>query len=323
MNLNEADDTAKAVPFGFAGNSWSDTAKRLFIPFGIGSDRENSPWWDPGGQLTSGGQAEKDERERKKLLYEQSAAAGGFADTAQRGYSQLGGEASAQRDYLRRLAGGQDSVSAEQLRQGLQQNLAAQQSIAAGASMRDAPGAGRTAAIQSARLGAGMAGQQALAGLQERQLAQQSLSNMIMQQRGQDLNAALGSRQTATQGYGANNAGTPEKTEGQKVGPAIQAMFSAMGMSDRRLKKDIRDGEDDVNKAIEGVRAYVFKYKDKKYGKGKQTGIMAQDLERAGLGHAVIDTPEGKAVHGAKLATANTAMIAALGKRLAKVEARK
>src|SRR5678815_405830 len=66
------------------------------------------------------------EAERRRLLYEQAGKAAGFADTAQGGYGQLGGEASAQRDYLRRLAGGQDSISAEQLRQGLQTNIAAQ-----------------------------------------------------------------------------------------------------------------------------------------------------------------------------------------------------
>jgi len=34
----------------------------------------------------------------------------------------------------------------------------------------------------------------------------------------------------------------------------------------------------------------------------------------------VIDTPEGKIVHGAKLAGANTAMLAALGKRVSELE---
>ena len=269
------------------------------------------------------------ERQRKALLYGQAQAAGGFADTAQQGYGQLGNEAAAQRGFLQALASGQNSISAEQLRQGLQQNLAAQQSMAASASPMNAAMAARTAAIQSARLGAGLSGQQALAGLQERQMAQQALANMILQQRGQDLQAALGSRGNALQGYGAANAGAPEKSWIEKYGPAITgalgtaASFSKGGAaaSDRRLKTDIKDGDDEANEAAAKLpRAWVFKYKDQRFGEGKQLGTMAQDLERAGLGHTVMDTPGGKVVHGAKLATANTAMIAAMSRRLERLE---
>jgi len=270
-----------------------------------------NPLADPGADA---------ERQRKQLLYEQALKSGGFADTAQTGYGQLGGEAAAQRDYLRRLASGQDSVSAEQLRQGLQQNQAAQASYAAGASPQNAAMAARTAAIQSARLGAGMSGAAALAGLQERQAANQGLSNMILQQRGQDLNATLGARQGAIQGYGAGNAGTPEKSWLEKYGPALQSGASAIAASDRRLKKDIKDGDGAANKAIAGLRAYAFKYKDSKHGEGKQTGVMAQDMERAGLKHAVIDTPDGKMVHGAKAATSALALVGALGRRVARLE---
>lgn len=162
------------------------------------------------------------ERMRKALLYQQAEKAGGFADTAQQGYGQLGNEAATQRDYLGRLSRGEDSVSAEQLRQGLAQNNASLQSFAAGASPRNSAMAARTAMIQSAKLGGGMAGQQALAGLQERQMAHQALANMIMTQRGQDLQAAQGGRQTAVQGYGAGNAGTPEKSWLEKYGPLIR-----------------------------------------------------------------------------------------------------
>lgn len=259
------------------------------------------------------------ERKRKELLYEQAAKSSGFADQGQADYGQLGGEASAQRDYLRRLASGQDSVSAEQLRQGLAQNQAAQQSMAAGASMRDAPGAGRTAAIQQARLGAGMAGQQSLAGLQERQSAQQALSNMILQQRQQEMNAALQGRQNANAGYGAYTTPmTPEKSWTEKYGSAIMGALSAM--SDRRVKKNIRRGDREANETIRGLRSYVFEYKDARHGKGKQSGVMTDDLKRAGLGHAVIETPEGDAVHGAKAATSALGLVAALGRRVERLE---
>lgn len=264
------------------------------------------------------------ERKRRELLYGQAAASSGFADTAQGNFNALTGRGQAGLDYLQGQMMGQNSVSAEQLRQGLAQNQAAQMSMAAGAAPRNAAMAARTAAIQMGRLGAGMSGQAALAGLQERNQAAQLFGQQLGQMRGQDLNAALQGRQSAIAGYGGYTTPmTPEPSWLEKYGPAIQGAAGAIAASDRRLKTDIRDGEDDVNKAIEGVRAYVFKYKGKKYGKGKQVGILAQDLERAGLGHAVIDTPEGKMVHGAKLATANTSMIAALGRRLKKIEAQR
>jgi hypothetical protein len=71
---------------------------------------------------------------------------------------------------------------------------------------------------------------------------------------------------------------------------------------------------------MRGLRSYTFKYKDKKLGKDRELGVMAQDLERSGLKHTVIETPKGKAVHGAALATANTAMLSALERRVSKIE---
>jgi hypothetical protein len=140
--------------------------------------------------------------------------------------------------------------------------------------------------------------------------------------RGQDLNAALSSRQNAMSGYGASMTGAPQPSWIQQYGPAIAAGAAAVA-SDRRLKTDISDGDAAANQATKKLSPFAFAYKDPKYGAGKQLGVMAQDLESAGLGHAVMDTPQGKMVHGAKLATSNTAMIAALGRRLAKVEAEK
>jgi hypothetical protein len=264
------------------------------------------------------------ERQRRELLYAQGGKSAAFADQGESNFNALTGRSTAGLDYLQGQMEGRNSVSAEQLRQGLAQNQAAQMSMAAGAAPRNAAMAARTAAIQMGRLGAGMSGQAALAGLQERNQAAQLYGQQLGMLRGQDLNAALQARQSANAAYGAYTTPmTPEKSWFDKYGPAAMGAASAIAASDRRLKTDIRDGEDDVNKAIEGVRAYVFKYKGKKYGKGKQLGVMAQDLERAGLGHAVIDTPEGKMVHGAKLATANTSMIAALGRRLKKIEAQR
>lgn len=147
-------------------------------------------------------------------------AANAFANTGEQGYGAMTAEAQQSRDYLRRLASGQESVSAEQLRQGLQQNVAAQRSMAASAAPQNQAMAARTAAMQAGRLGAGMSGQAAIAGLQERRDAQKALADMIMGQRQQDLQAALGSRQNAVGAYGGV---TPDKSWLEKYGGAIAA----------------------------------------------------------------------------------------------------
>lgn len=153
---------------------------------------------DPFKRTSQYGQVDPD-----GMLGDQSRRAGGFANAAQGQFGQLGRESAESRDHLRRLASGQDSISAEQLRQSLQQNLGGQMSMAAGARPGNAAMAARTAANNAANMGAGLAGQQAMAGIAERQAAQQSLANMLMQQRQQELQAALGARGQAIQGFGA------------------------------------------------------------------------------------------------------------------------
>jgi hypothetical protein len=173
-------------------------------------------------------------------------------------------------DYLQGQARGENSVSAEQLRQALQQNLAAQRSMAASASPQNAAMAARTAAIQSGRLGAGLAGQQAVAGLAERNQAQQAYAQSLGQMRGQDLQAALGSRQTAVGANGAGQVGAPEKSLLEQYGPAV-ASIGGLIASDRRLKTDVEDGDAKANKMLEGLRAYSYRYKDE----GDSSGASA------------------------------------------------
>jgi hypothetical protein len=255
-------------------------------------------------------------------LDNQGGMASWFGDQGQANYGALGAEAAQQRAQLQRLANGENSLSREQLRQGLQQNMSAQRSMAASASPQNGPMAALHAAQNMGRLGAGMSGQAAIAGIQERNAAQNALMQSILQQRQQDAQVALGSRQNAISAFGGMQ---PEKTKLEQYMPLVQAGVGAASLaaSDRELKKDVRDGSKDAAKAIEGLRAYSYKYKDEKHGKGARVGIMAQDLEKAGLKHAVVNTREGKMVHGAHLSTANTAMIAELGKRLSKLEGKK
>lgn len=269
-----------------------------------------------------GGLGDESESTKQKRddLNNQGGMSSWFADQGQQGYQQMGAEASQARDYLRGIARGDNSVSAEQLRQGLSQNMAQQRSMAASASPANAPMAALHAAKNMGQMGAGMSGQAALAGLQERQAAQKQLNDSILQARQQDQQVALGSRQNAISGYGGV---TPEGSWMDKYAQPVTGALGAIAKSDRRAKEDIEDGDDDANSAMKGLRAYTFKYKSRRDGEGKQVGVMAQDLERAGLKHAVADTPDGKVVHGAKLATANTAMLSALERRVAKIEGKR
>lgn len=130
--------------------------------------------------------------------------------------------------YLQGQMQGQNSVSALQLQQALQQNQAAQQSMAAGASPRNAAMAARTAMINSANLGAGLAGQQALAGLQERNAAAQQLGGLQLQQTGQDLNAAQMGYGLAGSSYGTA-IGNPQKTWGGVLGGALGGFAGGLG----------------------------------------------------------------------------------------------
>lgn len=215
---------------------------------------------------------------------------------------------------------GQNSVSAMQLQQALQQNLGAQQSMAAGASPQNAAMAARTAAIQSGRLGSAAAGQQAIAGLQERNQATQALGQLGLGMRGQDLQGTLGGYGAANQGYGAMVNPTGDQSFLQQNAGAISGLGALIAASDRRLKTDITDGADDAKSLLDGLKAYAYNYKDDKYGKGKQLGVMAQDLEKGGLKQAVINTPSGKMVDGAKLALGLAAVLPGLDKRLSKLE---
>jgi hypothetical protein len=159
--------------------------------------------------------------DQRNNLNTQSGAAGTFAGRSEDNFGQLGVEAYEQREALRRRANGQGLMSPEILRQGLQQQLGQQRSMAAGANPNSAPMAARTAAMQMGRASSGMAGQQAMATLAERQAAEKQLSDMIMGQRQQELSGALGSRQTAISGYGGI---TPEKSWLDRYGPAIQGV---------------------------------------------------------------------------------------------------
>jgi hypothetical protein len=256
-------------------------------------------------------------KEQRSDLRNQANQADAFRDYATTSAGALGTEAGQLREALRRRAEGKDSLSAEQLRQGLQQQYALQRSMAASASPQNAAMAARTAMMNTNRAATGMAGNAAMAGIQERLQAEKALQDMILGQRQQDIQASLGAGQNA---IGALTGYKPEGSFIDKWGPAIAGGLGYATKSDRRAKTDIKDGDAHATKALEKLGSYDYRYKDERDGKGEQFGVMAQDLEDAGLGHAVINTSKGKYVDGGKLSTSNTALVAALARRVKKLE---
>jgi hypothetical protein len=157
-------------------------------------------------------------RQQREALTAQGRGAADFAGVNEGGYGRLGAEAQDARSFLRDQAMGKNSISAEQLRQGLQQQQAQLQSMAQGGPASSAPMNARTAMIQAGRAGSALAGNTAMAGLAERAAAQKAWSDAILGARGQDLQGALGSRQTAVNAFGGV---TPEKSTLDKWGNAI------------------------------------------------------------------------------------------------------
>ena len=243
-----------------------------------------------------------------------------FARQGMTNYGQANEQLGQDNTFLRGLASGQNSISAEQLRQGLQQNLASQQSMAAGAAPQNQAMAARNAAMNMGQAAYGMSGQQALAGLQERQNAMQQLGANLNNQAQMGVAAANGGLGNANNAY-APQIQNPQKSVGQAVFNAAQSAGGAAAMfSDKRLKHDIADGDADARKLREGLKAYTYKYNDPGHGEGKRIGILAQDLQAAGS-RSVFETGKGKAVNGAVLSTENTAMIATLGEDVKQLRA--
>ncbi len=255
--------------------------------------------------------------QQRANLDAQGAKAGAWADEAQNNARQQGAMSYDQYKAMGDQASGEKSISREMLRQGLQQQYGQQRSMAAGASPQNAAMAARTGAMQMGRASSGMSGQAAIAGMQEQLAARKQQSDFLQRWRDQELGAAQGARGQATAAYGG---GELDKSWMEKYGSAI-AGGAGMAASDERLKKDITANGDALAKKIsEKLGAHSYKYKNEKHGEGKQFGPMAQEMEKAGLGHAVIDTPDGKMVHGAKAALSGLALSAALARRVSKLE---
>lgn len=210
-------------------------------------------------------------------------------------------------------AGAQNQFGLAGAQMGLQADLANQ-------------GATNTALGQNAAFGqqASLANQAAgLTAQGQKDAAQAAIygnmtANATAQQQG-----AIAQMQTEQERQKANTA-AKTSVIGAGLG-ALGSMFALPAMaSDRNLKTDIKDGGKNVAAFLDALSAHGYKYKDDKWGKGEQTSVMAQDLEKTAMGkQMVIDTPEGKIVNYGKGFGAILAAQAELNRRLKDVESKR
>lgn len=87
--------------------------------------------------------------------------------------------------------------------------------------------------------------------------------------------------------------------------------------SDKNLKTDIEDF--DASAFLDSITPTKYRYKDPKFGEGKQVGVMAQDVEQE-VPQMVEDTPEGKILNYDKAGGPIFASLADLHDRLKRLE---
>lgn len=110
------------------------------------------------------------------------------------------------------------------------------------------------------------------------------------------------------------------------LGGALQGgagVLTGLGtmFSDKRLKKNIKSGDEDMKEFLDGLSNNTYEYKNKAHGKGEFTSPMAQDLLKSKIGKTmVIPTPEGLAVNYGANPGAILAAQAFIHKRLEKLE---
>lgn len=281
------------------------------------------------------------------VLGQQSQYAGSFADRGELDFDRRGGGMDEAAGHLGRIMRGEQSLSAEQLRQAAEQNMAQQQAMAQ--SGRGNPAlAARMAAQNTASINQGLAGQQAMAGIAERQAAAQGLGGLLGQARDQDLRAALGGRELAIRGqtaiegergrrFGAiSGVPTPTETWLGAIQGAGQAALMAGG-SDKTIKLGVENDPGGADQLIRALQPKSFERKPGTLetmspagvelaapGGPRELGVVAQDLEGTPAGRAIVERGPGdvRVVNLPKLTTGLAGAVGRLGERLEEVEER-
>ncbi len=142
----------------------------------------------------------------------------------------------------------------------------------------------------------------------------------ILQQR--QFNADLLARQEAAEkGVSMQSAQTSGQVLGAGIGAAA-ALGAGLLASDKRVKKNIGDGDEPTRSLLKSLRPQAFEYDDEhqRFGRGRRVGVMAQDVER-GRPDLVVDDSDGvKKIDVAKALSASLAGLGSIDKRLSKLE---
>jgi len=230
-------------------------------------------------------------------------------------------------------AGRGPSLAQMQLQKATDQNIG--QAMALGASQRGAGQAGMLKGIQTQQAGIaqGMAGDSAIARLQEQMAARGQLGQQLDSSRGQDQAWAAQNVQNnqfnvqTTQQRAIEQAKLDQERE--KLATEAASKRSPMGaiggfmsaMSDENLKEEITPGDGKLYAFLDKLGSHEYKYKDAKHGEGRRISPMAQELEKTDEGKAfVFEAEDGKAVDYGKGFGTMLASQAALHKRLKKLE---
>lgn len=223
------------------------------------------------------------------------------------------------------------------------------------------PGVGvtRQALFAGAQAGADIAGQTAIARLQEQQDAQRALGQLLSGVRGQDFESAQAQAQLDQQRRLANLESTlqtqarqaelrsrleemrgrdvlalntqpqaPKKPpfwqtalQGVLEGGATALASWGLKTSDKNAKENIQPAGSQIDRLLSEMTPQSYNYKNPADGEGQQVGVMAQDLEKSSLGKMLVrDTPEGKMVDLGKMLPLLLASQVRLNDRLNKLE---
>lgn len=125
-------------------------------------------------------------------------------------------------------------------------------------------------------------------------------------------------------GSGASGAGAASMGGGSVNSAGVNDAFyrnSPYTMSDERAKTDIKPL--DAEALLEEISGITFRYKDPANGEGEQTGLSAQDVERAAPG-AVVEGDDGlKRLDNGKIGALTLAALADVHDRVKNLEGRR
>jgi len=231
------------------------------------------------------------------------------------------------------LAGNTPSVAQIQQQQAFDQ-LRAQQAGQAAAAGRggNLALAQRTAANNIGNLGAQQASASAMLRAQEQATARGQLGDVTNAGRSTDVNIAganqtsaintrnqditqqnnLGNQTLQANANDVNAQAAKIAAKNQQLQQWGNLVSSGLGvintLSDERAKTDIRpESTDEIRDFLAQITPASYRYRG--FAEPK-VGVMAQDVERSGMGRTIVrDTPAGKAIH---IPSATGAMLAAL-----------